>query len=106
MELDSFQSPTPRGQVTFTNIVATLDPVVPRRLLLACHYDSKVLPRDPRAPERAFLGASDSAVPCAMILELATSLDAQLKLFKQQVRRLGTSAEDKLELKRRFYAPV
>uniref|UniRef100_A0A3P9LPU9 Glutaminyl-peptide cyclotransferase n=1 Tax=Oryzias latipes TaxID=8090 RepID=A0A3P9LPU9_ORYLA len=84
VELDSFQSPTPRGQVTFTNIVATLDPVVPRKLLLACHYDSKVLPRDPRAPERAFLGASDSAVPCAMILELATSLDAQLKLFKQQ----------------------
>ncbi|KAM9734225.1 glutaminyl-peptide cyclotransferase-like a [Menidia menidia] len=84
IDLDSFQSPTPRGQVTFTNIVATLDPAVPRRLLLACHYDSKVLPPDPRAPERVFLGASDSAVPCAMILELAASLDAQLRSFKQQ----------------------
>uniref|UniRef100_A0A4W6CN14 Glutaminyl-peptide cyclotransferase n=1 Tax=Lates calcarifer TaxID=8187 RepID=A0A4W6CN14_LATCA len=83
IDLDSFQSPTPRGQVTFTNIVATLDPSAPRRLLLACHYDSKVLPPDPRAPERVFLGASDSAVPCAMILELATSLDAQLRSFKQ-----------------------
>lgn len=85
IDLDSFQSSTPRGQVAFTNIVATLEPSVPRRLLLACHYDSKALPPDPRAPEKVFLGASDSAVPCAMILELATSLDAQLRSFKQQV---------------------
>lgn len=84
LDLDSFQSPTPRGKVTFTNIVATLEPSAPRRLLLTCHYDSKALPPDPRAPERVFLGASDSAVPCAMILELATSLDAQLRTFKQQ----------------------
>lgn len=82
--LDSFQSATPRGQVTFTNIVATLDPVTPRRLLLACHYDSKLLPSDPRAPHKVFLGASDSAVPCAMMLELATLLDTQLKTFKQK----------------------
>lgn len=84
IDLDSFQNPTPRGKVTFTNIIATLDPSAPRRLLLACHYDSKVLPPDPRAPEKVFLGASDSAVPCAMILELATSMDAQLRAFKQQ----------------------
>ncbi|XP_020784281.1 glutaminyl-peptide cyclotransferase-like a [Boleophthalmus pectinirostris] len=84
IDLDSFQSPTPHGRVTFTNIVATLDPAAPRRLLLACHYDSKSLPLDPRDPKRVFLGASDSAVPCAMILELATLLDAQLKIFKQQ----------------------
>lgn len=84
IDLDSFQSPTPRGQVTFTNVVAILDPTAPRRLLLACHYDSKALPPDPRAPEKVFLGASDSAVPCAMILELATSLDLQLRSFKRQ----------------------
>ncbi|XP_013878295.1 glutaminyl-peptide cyclotransferase-like a [Austrofundulus limnaeus] len=84
VDLDSFRSPTPRGQVTFTNVVATLDPTARRRLLLACHYDSKALPPDPRAPERVFLGASDSAVPCAMILELVTSLDAQLRSFKLQ----------------------
>lgn len=85
VDLDSFRSPTPRGQVTFTNIVATLDPSAPRRLLLACHYDSKLLAPDPRAPEKVFLGASDSAVPCAMILELATSLNDQLRAFKKQV---------------------
>lgn len=85
IDLDSFRSPTPRGKVPFTNIVATLEPSAPRQLILACHYDSKYLPPDPRAPGRVFLGASDSAVPCAMILELATSLDSQLKELKKQV---------------------
>lgn len=84
VDLDSFRAPTPRGQVTFTNLVATLDPSTPRRLLLCCHYDSKALPPDPRAPEKVFLGASDSAVPCAMMLELASALDAQLSALKQQ----------------------
>lgn len=84
IDLDSFHSPTPRGQVKFTNIIATLDPSAPRRLLLACHYDSKALPPDPGALERVFLGASDSAVPCAMILELATSLDLKLRDLKKQ----------------------
>lgn len=85
MDLDSFHSLTPRGQVKFTNIIATLDPSAPRRLLLACHYDSKALPPDPVAPDRVFLGASDSAIPCAMILELVSSLDIKLRDFKKQV---------------------
>ncbi|XP_061639248.1 glutaminyl-peptide cyclotransferase-like a [Phyllopteryx taeniolatus] len=82
LDLDTFRAATPKGQVTFTNIIATLDTSAPRRLLLTCHYDSKALPPD--SQERVFLGASDSAVPCAMILELATALDNQLKSFKRQ----------------------
>ncbi|KAJ8280767.1 hypothetical protein GJAV_G00058750 [Gymnothorax javanicus] len=84
VELDSFPSPTPRGQVMFSNVLAVLDPIAPRRLVLACHYDSKSLPPPPDNPQRVFLGASDSAVPCAMILELVTALDAQLKALKHQ----------------------
>ncbi|XP_077579430.1 glutaminyl-peptide cyclotransferase-like a [Stigmatopora nigra] len=84
VDLDSFTDTTPRGNVTFTNIVAILDPLAPRRLMLTCHYDSKALPVDKRAPGIVFLGASDSAVPCAMILELVTALDNQLKSFKQK----------------------
>lgn len=71
--------------VTFTNVLAVLDPLAPRRLLLACHYDSKFFPPDPKNPKRVFLGASDSAVPCSMILELVTVLDVQLNAVKQQV---------------------
>ncbi|XP_006627681.1 glutaminyl-peptide cyclotransferase isoform X1 [Lepisosteus oculatus] len=82
VEVDSFTAPTPLGQLTFSNVLAVLDPAAPRRLLLACHYDSKLLPADSRG--RVFVGASDSAVPCAMLLELASALDAQLRALRQQ----------------------
>ncbi|XP_019743210.1 glutaminyl-peptide cyclotransferase-like a [Hippocampus comes] len=84
VNLDPFSAATPKGQVTFTNVIAILDPLAPRRLLLACHYDTKALPPDNRAPQRDFVGATDSAVPCAMILELATALDNKLKSFKKK----------------------
>uniref|UniRef100_A0A4W5M475 Glutaminyl-peptide cyclotransferase n=1 Tax=Hucho hucho TaxID=62062 RepID=A0A4W5M475_9TELE len=87
LEVDSFNSATPKGLITFSNLLAVLDPSAPRRLLLACHYDSKaMLPasKTPDGPLRRFLGASDAAVPCAMILELVTALDVHLKVLKQQ----------------------
>ncbi|XP_028976612.1 glutaminyl-peptide cyclotransferase-like protein isoform X2 [Esox lucius] len=87
LEIDSFKSPTPKGLITFSNLLAVLDPSAPRRLLLACHYDSKAMPpasKTPDGPLRRFLGASDAAVPCAMILELVTALDVHLKVLKQQ----------------------
>ncbi|KAL4647349.1 glutaminyl-peptide cyclotransferase-like protein-like [Arapaima gigas] len=84
VEVDSFSSPTPQGLVTFSNILAVLEPTAPRRLLLACHYDSKAIPSPLGGPQKPFVGASDSAVPCAMILELVTALDSQLKVFKQK----------------------
>ena len=31
-------------RVAFHNVVATLDPQAPRRLVLACHYDSLIKP--------------------------------------------------------------
>lgn len=74
IELDRFedQPPAPHARRTFTNIIATLDPGAPRRLVLACHFDSKF---DNRGE---FIGATDSAVPCAMLLDLATNLRSNL----------------------------
>lgn len=92
MEVDSFNSATPKGLITFSNLLAVLDPSAPRRLLLACHYDSKAMPpasKTPDGPLRRFLGASDAAVPCAMILELVTALDFHLKVLKQQVNTVS-----------------
>lgn len=89
LEIDTFNSLTPKGPINFSNLLAVLDPFAPRRLLLACHYDSKTLStiaKTPNWPSRKFLGASDSAVPCAMILELVTALDIHLKTLKQQVK--------------------
>ncbi|XP_030211839.1 glutaminyl-peptide cyclotransferase [Gadus morhua] len=77
---DSFEAQTPYGPRTFTNLIATLDPSAKRRLVLACHYDSKYYP--PQWHGKEFQGATDSAAPCAMMLELARALDQELKTHK------------------------
>ncbi|KAL5280507.1 QPCT family protein [Megaselia abdita] len=71
VELDSFEDMTPNmGQLTFHNIIAKLNPDAKRYLLLACHYDSKYMKGE------EFIGAIDSAVPCAMLLHMADRLNA------------------------------
>lgn len=85
MELDPFTASTPLGPLDFGNVVATLDPGAARHLTLACHYDSKLFPSG-SAP---FVGATDSAVPCALLLELAQALDLELSRAKEQVRSGG-----------------
>jgi hypothetical protein len=62
--------------ITFVNIIATRDPPWAQeghveRLALVAHYDSKITPD-------GFIGATDSAAPCAMLLHAARSLDAAL----------------------------
>ena len=42
VETHSFQTNTPHGEKQFTNVIATLDPAAPRRLVIACHYDTKI----------------------------------------------------------------
>ncbi|NXN14275.1 QPCT cyclotransferase, partial [Indicator maculatus] len=79
IEEDTFQRYTPYGYQTFSNIISTLDPAAKRHLVLACHYDSKFFGQ---WQERAFVGATDSAVPCAMMLEVARALDNKFQLIK------------------------
>jgi glutaminyl-peptide cyclotransferase len=67
-EWDIFTDKTPMGPKVFRNLIATYDPLIPRRLVLACHYDSKII------PGKRFIAATDSAVPCAMLLDLARTL--------------------------------
>ncbi|XP_049276364.1 glutaminyl-peptide cyclotransferase isoform X3 [Rhipicephalus sanguineus] len=78
VEEDRFEAPTPHGNKVFSNIVATLDPSACHRLVLACHYDSMV------HKHGVFLGATDSAVPCAQLIYLATVLNDKLQ---EQTRR-------------------
>ena len=75
IEEDSFQQNTVMGRIRFTNIIATLDPNAPRRMVIACHYDSKVTPQ-------GFLGATDSAAPCAQMINLAKTLQSELNNLK------------------------
>lgn len=75
IEQHQFTDNTPKGEKSFTNIVATMNSAAPRRMVIACHYDSLANPT-------GFLGAVDSAVPCAMMINLATVLHQDLKLTK------------------------
>jgi hypothetical protein len=63
-------------QVPFANIIITRDPPWTKpgdvgRLTLVAHYDSKLTPA-------GFIGAIDSAAPCAMIMHAARSVDEAL----------------------------
>lgn len=73
-------TPTSQGaEVPFTNLIATRDPPWIKsgsegevgRLALVAHYDSKLTPE-------GFIGATDSAAPCAILLHVARSIDHAL----------------------------
>lgn len=79
VEVDEFVEDTPIFKnLTFSNIIATLNPKAERFLVLACHYDSKYF------KDHDFLGATDSAVPCAMMINLAHILREQLKTVQDK----------------------
>ena len=69
---DPFTDETPLGTKKFNNIIATQNPDASRTLTLACHFDSKYF------EHFEFIGATDSAVPCAMMLDVARSLNTSL----------------------------
>ena len=79
VELQNSSSTTPVSngkKIPFVNLIATRDPPGTQpgdvgRLALVAHYDSKLTPE-------GFIGATDSAVPCAIILHAARTIDAAL----------------------------
>ncbi|GFR80036.1 glutaminyl-peptide cyclotransferase-like [Elysia marginata] len=72
VETDHFKDKTPYGVKEFTNIIATFDPSKPIKVVLACHFDSKYFPKG------NFVAATDSAVPCAVIMESVRQLQCLL----------------------------
>lgn len=77
VELDTFSVRAPIvGKQRFTNVIGRLNPRADRFLTLACHYDSKYFA--PQSGAEAFVGATDSAVPCAMMLNAVRTLRGPL----------------------------
>ncbi|EJU05176.1 hypothetical protein DACRYDRAFT_74322 [Dacryopinax primogenitus] len=72
VEEDTFRDNTPYGEKQFTNIIATKDKYAAGRLLLTAHFDSKFFPS---FPQNQFVGATDSAAPCAILLDLVSVLN-------------------------------
>ncbi|KAA1105884.1 hypothetical protein PGT21_023203 [Puccinia graminis f. sp. tritici] len=71
LDTHTFKASTPLGTKSFENQVFTHDPTAPLRLVLAAHIDSKFFPNP---PDNQFVGATDSAAPVAIILEVAKAL--------------------------------
>ncbi|KAG2135219.1 uncharacterized protein EDB93DRAFT_1242599 [Suillus bovinus] len=90
VEEDTFTDNTPYGLRSFTNIIATKDPTASGRVILSAHYDSKFFPN---YPDNQFVGATDSAAPCAMMLDLAETLNPLLDQRKQRLED-GSDDED------------
>jgi glutaminyl-peptide cyclotransferase len=78
---------TGNREIPFSSLVFTRDPpwALPGdvgRLTLAAHYDSLYRPE-------GFIGAVDSAAPCAMLLHVARSIDAALTKKWEHMRESG-----------------
>ena len=79
IEFQNSTSRTPatgNSEIPFVNMIATRDPPWTKpgevgRLALVAHYDSKLTPT-------GFIGATDSAAPCAMLMHAAKSVDMAL----------------------------
>ena len=93
----SFQNSTRKTPATgdrdvpFVNMIATRDPPWTRpgevsRLTMVAHYDSKYTPS-------GFIGATDSAAPCAMLMHAARSLDAALTNKWEALRAEGIESD-------------
>lgn len=90
-------TPTSNGkEIPFTNIIATRDPPWAQgdgdvsRLALVAHFDSKLTPD-------GFIGATDSAAPCAMLLHAARTLDEALTKKWESMEAKGDVGDDLLE---------
>ncbi|XP_001352701.3 glutaminyl-peptide cyclotransferase-like protein [Drosophila pseudoobscura] len=60
--------------VAFTNVMGTINPEAPNFLLLCCHYDTVNL-----TDVEGYLGATDGAVSCAILLNMAKTLGPYLR---------------------------
>lgn len=94
----TYQNSTSRTPVTgdrdvpFVNLIATRDPPWTTAgevgyLTLVAHYDSKMTPE-------GFIGATDSAAPCAMLMHAARSLDDALTKKWAAMNHVGIKEED------------
>ncbi|GAA5798645.1 hypothetical protein HPULCUR_004050 [Helicostylum pulchrum] len=68
VELDEFTDMTPFGEKSFANIIVTENVDKPNRLVLAAHYDSMYV------TDFEFIGATDSAIPCGILMNMAETL--------------------------------
>jgi glutaminyl-peptide cyclotransferase len=96
---NSTQPTALQKNIKFANLIFRRDPPWAKkgdvgRLVLAAHYDSKMEPK-------GFIGAVDSAAPCAMMIHAARSIDQALTRKWEAMQKngqAGLGAEKGVEL--------
>lgn len=83
MEQHTFTADTPEGKKKMTNLILTKNPAAPRKLVVSAHYDSKYF--SAASGMAGFVGATDSAAPCAMMVDLAVALDDALDARERKI---------------------
>lgn len=63
--VDSFNSPTPKGEITFRNVIGIIRGTQDQSIIIASHYDTK------SGISNNFTGANDSGSSTGLLLELA-----------------------------------
>lgn len=81
----TFVASTPEGPKTMTNLIFTKNPAAPRKFVVSAHYDSKYFSAS--SGMSAFVGATDSAAPCAMMVDLAVALDSALDARDERLHK-------------------
>eukprot|EP01132_Coremiostelium_polycephalum_P002498 gene2498-3091_t len=95
VEHHSFDTKTPHGQKTFTNIIVTSKShhhhPHSSTFILAAHYDSKYF------KDFKFLGATDSAVPVSMMIDIAHQLEELVINSNRKLKLIFFDGEEAFE---------
>jgi glutaminyl-peptide cyclotransferase len=90
-------SRTPAGaEVPIANLIFKREPPWTKQgqanwLTLAAHYDSKNVPE-------GFVGATDSAVPCAILMHVARSIDQYVTQMHDEMAELGEGGTVEMDM--------
>jgi glutaminyl-peptide cyclotransferase len=97
MEWYNSTTTTPMGvEVPIENLVFKREPPWTKQgqanwLTFAAHYDSKIFPE-------GFVGAEDSAVPCAILMHVARSIDQYVTQMHDEMAELGEGGTVEMDM--------
>lgn len=97
LEWQNSTSKTPNGaEVPISNLIFKREPPWTKPgqanwLMLAAHYDSKNIPE-------VFVGATDSAVPCAILMHIARSIDKYATQMHDEMAALGEGGTVEMDM--------
>jgi glutaminyl-peptide cyclotransferase len=97
MEWYNSTTTTPLGaEIPIENLVFKREPPWTKQgqanwLTLAAHYDSKSFPE-------VFVGATDSAVPCAILMHVARSIDQYVTQMHDEMAALGEGGTVEMDM--------